>query len=103
MVRARRGAVALAAALLGLTLTAGPAAANNTIPTPTTTGSTVWVGVNNGGPGNILVAVTQSSYLNVNITSGCGEAPPTGVTFSVCLPGGGFLAFSTSLPPISVD
>jgi hypothetical protein len=103
-VRVRRGAVALVAAFLGLFLTAGPAAALTPWPT-STTGSTVWVGISNGeGADPILVKVTQGpSELAVNLTSGCGTAPPVGVTFAVCLPGGGYMAFSSNLTAPPVD
>jgi hypothetical protein len=104
-VRVRRGAVALVAAFLGLFLTAGPAAAAT--PWPTTTsgdGSTVVVGISNGGAGPLLVKVSQSvSEFNVNLTSGCGTAPPQGVTFAVCLPAEAYMAFSAFLASPAAD
>ena len=85
--RVRRGAIALVAAFMGLFLSAAPASA----------ASNTWVGVGNGGPDPLLVSVTAGPGLTVNLRSGCGDTPPLGVTFAVCLPGGAFLAFSTDL------
>jgi hypothetical protein len=100
--RVRRGAAALVVAFLGLFFMAAPAAANTMVPWPTGTGdgSTVWVGINNGGSGPILVKVSGgTSEYNVNLTSGCGTAPPEGVLFAICLPAGAYTAFTTFLAP----
>jgi hypothetical protein len=88
--RARRVAVAFVAAFLGLFLTASPAAAQ----------SLVWVGIANSGPDSVTVAVTQGpGTASVNLTSGCGTAPAPGFSFVVCLPTGGYMAFSTGPAP----
>jgi hypothetical protein len=100
--RVRRVAASLVLAFCGVLMTAGPAAANGVSPWPTTTGegSTVWVGINNGGPGPLLIKVSQTvSELNVNLTSGCGTAPPEGVLFAICLPSGAYTAFTSVLSP----
>jgi hypothetical protein len=97
--RVRRGAVALAAASVGLSLAASPAAAQPWVPTPTPAdaGSAVWVGISNGGPDPVQVEAVAGTQFVVSVTSGCTMTPPMDVQFAVCLPGGGYLGFASSL------
>ena len=92
--RVRRVAASLTLAFFGLFLTAAPAAA---------TSSLTWVSVGNDGPDPVLVAVTQGVGFTVNVTHGCETAPPEGISFAVCLPGGGYLLFTSTLSAPATD